>query len=326
MKIIFNSIILLIILLISTRELYANNYYAEVPLNSKWNFSIGDNHEWAKVNFDDADWDRIYVPSRWEDEGYEGYNGYAWYRKKINIPESFKNRTVYLELGYIDDVDEVFFNGEKIGQSGTFPPKFSSAYNSFRKYQVPANLIKINEVNVIAVRTFDSQLEGGIVRGNVRLVADKIAIIPDISLNGYWHFNLGSELKMGNDKIMVPGAWENFGYNDYNGFAVYSRIVNIPDPLAKTKLIFMAGRIDDDDQLFINGQLIGSTGDVNRKNNTDMHREFRNYFIPDGVIKPGNNLVYIRVVDRSGEGGILEGNIGFISQENFIKFWKMKRK
>ena len=302
------------------------NYYEEIKLNGKWKFSIGDDLKWAEPGLDDSDWDAIYAPSMWEEEGYQGYNGYAWYRLKLVVPESFKGRNIYLELGYIDDVDEVFLNGTKIGQTGSFPPNYSSAYNSFRKYQVPVDLIEFGGKNVIAVRVYDSHVEGGIVRGNLRLAAGDIAILPDLSLNGIWNFNIGREMKNNTDEIMVPGSWENNGYYNYDGYAVYSKIVDVPAALAHKKLIFLAGRIDDDDQLYINDQFIGETGDYNGDHNTDRFREFRNYFIPDGIVKPGKNLIVIKVVDRRGEGGIIEGNIGFISQDNFIKYWRMKRR
>ena len=318
--------LLLFVVFLVTATFASGNYTEEIRLNGKWKFSIGDDLQWAQPGLDDADWDVIYAPSRWEEEGFQGYNGYAWYRLKIVVPENFKNRNIYLELGYIDDVDEVFFNGQKIGQTGTFPPNFSSAYNSFRKYQVPSNLIRFDKPNVIAVRVYDSQLEGGIVRGNLKLAAGDIAIVPDLSLNGTWNFNIGREVKQNAGTIIVPGAWENNGYNNFDGYAVYSKMVDIPANLADKKLIFLAGRIDDDDQFYINGQLIGETGDYNGSRNSDRYRDFRNYFIPDGVVKPGKNLLVIKVIDRGGEGGIIEGNIGFITQDNFIRYWRMKRR
>jgi len=295
-----------------------------INLQGKWNFAIGDNMEWSKPHFNDSNWEKIKVPARWEEEGYQGYNGFAWYRISVVVPEDFKNRIVYLELGYIDDVDEIYFNGEKIGQTGSFPPQFSTAYNAFRKYVVPNSLLKLNKENSIAVRTYDAQLEGGIVRGNVRLMAGELAIQPNIDLSGTWNFSLG--LNPGKTApIVVPGQWENQGYSNYDGFAVYSRTVEIAASLAKQKLIFLAGRIDDDDEFFINGKFIAGTGDINRRNNTNMHLEKRNYFIPDGIIKPGKNLFELKIIDRSGEGGILEGPVGIITQDNFIRYWQSKR-
>ncbi|MCF8362324.1 MAG: glycoside hydrolase [Prolixibacteraceae bacterium] len=304
---------------------YGNEYHYELSLQGNWKFSIGDNHEWSQRLYNDDTWSEIKVPARWEDEGYRGYDGFAWYRKYVRVPSVFKDRNVYLELGYVDDVDEVYFNGEKIGQTGTFPPDYETAYNSFRKYVVPHYLINIYGENTIAVRTYDAQLEGGIVRGEVRLVAGDIAVIPEISLNGYWNFELGRTAG-DSHKIMVPGEWENQGFFNYDGYAVYSKTVNIPEELANKKLIFLAGRIDDDDRFYINGELIAQTGNYDGGANAEMYTEFRNYFIPENVIQPGENTVTIKVYDRMGEGGILEGNVGFITQEKFIEYWNMKRK
>jgi hypothetical protein len=320
-KYILSSFVLIVLI---NFQSFANDYQFELSLKGQWKFSIGDNKDWAQPQFNDNGWDNIRVPARWEDEGYRGYNGFAWYRKAIRIPSAFKNRSVYLELGYVDDVDEVYFNGEKIGQTGTFPPNYETAYNAFRKYLIPFNLINMNGDNIIAVRTYDAQLEGGIVRGEVRLVAGDIAIIPEISMNGYWDFELGKQ-PGSSYRIMVPGEWENLGFFNYDGYAVYSKTVDISAEMAGKKLIFLAGRIDDDDQFFINGVKIAQTGDYTGATNPLMYNEFRNYFIPENVVKPGKNTVVIKVYDRMGEGGIVEGNLGFISQEKFIEYWQMKR-
>lgn len=320
-----NKLWIIAVLVCLTTTLKAEYSRYEIDLEGRWRFSIGDDENWAKPGYDDSDWDLIRVPARWEEQGFNGYNGYAWYRKTISIPQSFDDREVYLELGYVDDVDEVFFNGKKIGQTGSFPPYYSTAYNSFRKYVVPLSLINLDGENCIAVRIYDSQLEGGIVRGDVKLVAGEIAIQPDINMTGEWGFSTGLSGKV-NTTIIVPGAWENQGFYNYDGFATYTKTIEVPASMTKQKLIFMAGRIDDDDEFYLNGVLVGRTGDLNRRNNTDMHKEFRNYFIPDGLVKPGKNLFVIKVIDRGGEGGIIEGNVGLITQDHFIKYWRLKRR
>lgn len=313
-----------LILLFWVTMLFAQYNRNEINLQGAWAFSIGDNPDWAKTSYNDASWEKIRVPARWEEEGYQGYNGFAWYRNSVVIPDNFINRVITLELGYIDDVDEVYLNGEKIGQTGSFPPYYSTAYNSFRKYIIPNAMVNYNGKNTLAVRVYDSQLEGGIVRGNVRLVAGDVVIQPDIDMSGSWNFSLGQ--RSGSEaKLLVPGQWENQGYFNYDGFAVYSRTVELTTAMAKQKLIFLAGRIDDDDEFYVNNVLVAGTGDLKRQNNTDMHLEKRNYFIPEGLLKPGKNLLEIKVIDRGGEGGILEGPVGLITQENFIKYWQSAR-
>lgn len=316
------QIIAVIIALFTAKVSQSSNN--DIDLRGNWKFSIGDNQEWASPAFNDNDWELMKVPARWEEQGYQGYNGYAWYRTSCFIPNNFDERIVYLELGYIDDVDELYFNGVKVGQSGSFPPNFETAYNAFRKYIIPSKLIKIGDKNHIAVRTYDVQLEGGIVRGNVQLVAGDITVHPDIDMSGIWNFETN---KFGDDgeTILVPGKWENQGYFDYNGIVSYTREFSISSEMLKNRYIFMAGRIDDDDMFYVNGVFVAQTGDFNNRHNTNMHTEYRNYFIPDGLLKEGKNIIEIKVIDRGGEGGILEGAIGLITQDRFIEYWNRKR-
>ena len=125
-----------------------------VSLSGNWKFSIGDDSRWSDPTYDDSGWDQITVPGQWEDQGYNDYNGYAWYRRSFRIKEIPSNTTIYILLGRIDDVDIVYLNGRKIGSSGKFPPDFKTAYDRDRRYIIPADLLKENamhfsDINVI---------------------------------------------------------------------------------------------------------------------------------------------------------------------------------
>jgi cephalosporin-C deacetylase len=140
-----------------------------LPLNDGWRMKTGDNPAWAGADFDDSTWDTINVGVNWERAGYTDYNGYAWYRITIPIPENFKQSKpsgfLSLLLGYIDDVDVTYFNGEKIGSTGTMPPEYTTAYAILRKYRIPINLVRWDKANVIAVRIYDGDGDGGIYDG-----------------------------------------------------------------------------------------------------------------------------------------------------------------
>ncbi len=317
-----------ILMVLASRTLAVEFIPEEISLRGMWKFRIGDRTEWASPTYNDRDWDDIRVPARWEDAGYQGYDGFAWYRTTIKIPAELKNQTLVLQLGYIDDADEVYINGKKIGQSGSFPPHYESAYNALRKYQVPNEVINFGTENTIAVRVYDSQLSGGIVSGDIKLFTSGEIAPFDINLSGEWQFNKGRQYTAGaTTSIMVPGQWENQGFYNYDGYAVYSRIVRLPKSLAGKRLVLVAGRIDDTDQVAINGQVIGQTGNFNSRNGRTMYAEFRNYFIAPDVLKTDqDNLIEIRVLDTGGEGGILEGPVGIISQDQFRKYWKNKRR
>ena len=90
--------------------------YGELPLKGTWLFKLGDNSTWSKVEYNDSSWYSIEVPSFWEDQEYEGYDGYAWYRYHFSLDSSvIEQDSLIIVLGRIDDVDETFLNGEKIG-------------------------------------------------------------------------------------------------------------------------------------------------------------------------------------------------------------------
>lgn len=300
----------------------------EIGLNGYWKFRIGDQEQWASPGYDDSGWEQIRVPARWEDAGYPGYDGFAWYRTSVVVPAEMKDQTLVLQLGYIDDTDEVFVNGNKIGQSGAFPPRYVTAFNALRAYHIPNGLLNFGGKNLIAVRVYDSHLEGGIVAGDLKIFTDRSVPPFDINLAGEWTFNKGQQYEPAETvSIYVPGAWENQGFYRYDGYAVYTRKVKIPAALVNQRLVLMAGRIDDLDQLYINGKFAGQTGDFFSPHPGTMYRELRNYFIPPGLFNSGEeNMIEIRVRDTGGEGGIIEGPIGIITQDKFRQFWKSKSK
>ena len=308
-----------------------------LDLNGKWRFSIGDNSEWSGVSFNDKNWSEINVPGSWEEQGYYGYDGIAWYRKTIQIPSDAKDQTLYLELGFIDDVDEVFVNGVKIGSTGSFPPHYKTAYNAHRLYLIPKQVLDMNSGNTIAVRVFDEHLEGGIISGTIRLMKDKNPIKFDIDLQGYWKFRTSDNIEWSNlsdysdwKDIYVPGLWENQGFRDYDGYAWYVIQITPNKDITSEKLVLVLGKIDDIDQLYINGEFIASTGEF-LGNTSSMHpsveyRAFRGYYLPKNIFKPNvKNTIAVRVYDSGIDGGIYEGPVGIITQEKYIQYWRSRK-
>jgi sialate O-acetylesterase len=321
------------------------NYKDFINLEGDWKFSIGDDMNWASVDFDDSDWEEIHVPSSWEEQGFQGYNGYAWYRKSFEIPKELQDRNFILNAGFIDDIDQTFVNGKLVGLSGGSPPQFVTAYNAHREYYVSKEILKAG-TNIIAVRVYDAMLEGGITRGYVGFSPAKSDVLMisnielDINLSGSWKFKTGDNLNWINSKyddsewreIFVPAFWEIQGYRNYNGFAWYKKSFTLPEKFANSKMVLLLGKIDDIDQAYINGTIVGSIGDWNfdvvpsNFNQNSEWETLRGYYIPVYVLKPGAvNTISVRVYDGYLDGGIYQGPVGLITQEKYVEFWNYKK-
>jgi len=303
----------------------------DVKLDGTWAFAIGDRPEWSSLSYDDRTWESIQVPGSWESQGFEGYNGRAWYRKRLALPDYLQGQNISLHLGKIDDVDEVFVNGELVGSTGQFPPNYRTAYGEERVYKIPSTLTRAGEL-LIAVRVFDSESDGGILHGPIGLRINASQMV-DIPLDGVWRFSVDSDNKKRKYpsgefnwvNMKVPGKWEEQGFRGYNGMAWYQRNVEVPGYLADQEMVLFLGKIDDIDRAWINGVKVGQTGSVQAwagNINGQEWQQIRAYAIPEGVLRPGQNEITIQVYDATGDGGIFEGPVGLIRQSGLTRMLK----
>ena len=330
--------ILVVLLLIVCNDVYSQELKKVTNLQGEWKFSIGDNSEWSSKGFNDQEWDKIQVPGSWEGQGFHGYNGYAWYRTYFSIEDNFSTMPLYLNLGYIDDVDEVFINGHLIGKTGSFPNNYATAYDAKRFYRIPKNILNVNGENSIAVRVYDEGGEGGIIHGDIAIVIDYDAIPVDYDLQGTWKFKTGDCKIVKNvewnfsdwGEIVVPGIWENQGYKSYDGIASYAIEFNLSNEFDGERMVLVLGKIDDLDQVYLNGKLIGQSGDFNKNtlyNNSEFHQQLRGYYLPiEALNNNGKNILIVKVLDAGGLGGLYKGSVGLITQTHYINYWRARRK
>ncbi len=155
--------------------LYCNSIFAQQLNFTEARFITGDDMNWATAGFDDAGWKTIRLNENWENQGYDGYNGYAWYRIHFRLPSSLKKNAVLQDaldffLAKIDDADITYLNGTEIGRHGVMPEKgaaYETKWNLDRHYTVKANssLLHWDGDNVIAVRVYDDNGGGGMFGG-----------------------------------------------------------------------------------------------------------------------------------------------------------------
>lgn len=153
------KILLFFLLLFGALQLYSSepllisNKYP-VSLNNRSVFKIikDDNSTYKNIDYDDSSWDSITLPHK-----SEGYNftrnedQIYWYRLTVQFPENIPEKSIGVSLGKISDIDETYFNGVLIGSSGSFQ-KNEHACNKYRIYEIPSNLIRLGEKNVIAIK------------------------------------------------------------------------------------------------------------------------------------------------------------------------------
>lgn len=304
----------------------------EVDLTGQWRLEIGDESRWAERKYDDSEWERIRVPSTWENQGFPGYDGYAWYRTRFHMPKSSEGREIVLKLGRVDDVDVTYVNGCLVGGKGGFPPEYETAWDQKRVYELPTECLRYGRENTLAVRVYDAHGGGGIYRGPVGVYSRVDRVRFEIDLAGQWRFSTGDDSLWSTvdydasqwRTVRVPAFWEKQGFHDYDGPAWYRKTVEIPRGSRDEKLVLMLGKIDDFDRVYFNGTYVGGMGPgtgCKGQKCKDCYARRRAYFLPPELIRPGKeNTIAVRVVDHGGPGGIYKGPVGIVSREEYLRF------
>jgi len=138
---------------------------------------VGGAARWADPALDDHSWAGIRVPAYWEDDGYPGLDGVAWYRTEFTLDSADVARRLTLSVAAIDDDDITWLNGVEIGRT--------NGYNVERRYRVPEAAHRVGR-NVLAIRVADGGGGGGI-NGAVSLA---FADGARRSLEGRWRFKV----------------------------------------------------------------------------------------------------------------------------------------
>ncbi len=124
-------------------------------IDGTWRISLQDSMAFAAPDYNDSSWDTVRLPGSMIGYALErtgSIEGTLWIRKTIAIDANSPRDDMGLVLGRIGNADEAYFNGEKIGSTGRFPPREFSMWNHPRYYVVPKSAIRFGGGNVIAVR------------------------------------------------------------------------------------------------------------------------------------------------------------------------------
>ncbi|HLP08408.1 MAG TPA: sialate O-acetylesterase [Opitutaceae bacterium] len=98
--------------------------------------------------------------------------------------------------------------------------------------------------------------------------------------------------------MRLPAYWEKAGLPDFDGVVWYRREVDVPAEWSGHEAELHLGAVDDIDATWVNGRFIGSGSEWLTP---------RVYHLPAGTLKPGHNVVAVRVLDTGGGGGMWGG-------------------
>lgn len=132
--------------------------------------------DWADPALDDRAWPSLRVPQAWEEQGLDGFDGHVWMRKEVALTADQARQTSHLQLGTIDDCDETWVNGHRVGGV--------CAWDASRSYALAPGVL-VPGRNVIAVRVTDEGGGGGFY-GDKSAVRLQLVDGTSLSLAGPW--------------------------------------------------------------------------------------------------------------------------------------------
>jgi hypothetical protein len=118
---------------------------SSAELAGPWKFHTGDDPAWARMDYDDSSWGTMdlsppegtadtslgisgYIPG-WTARGYPHHSGFAWYRLKVDVNGAERRLALKMPAS-ADDAYQVFVNGTRIGEFGSFSEHKVAAYSS----------------------------------------------------------------------------------------------------------------------------------------------------------------------------------------------------
>lgn len=158
-----------------------------------------------------------------------------------------------------------------------------------------------------------------------------------IDLMGNWKFIKEdlSEPIQGEDPNLDDSGWRTVqpglgwwsdgfgGYMDlgsYLGGAWYRRSFHVPSEFPAEQLTLLVGKIDDADEVYINGHLVGATGMQDGEFIESFWAQLREYSLDPAVLNyGGENTIAIRMYNSNGGGGLYSGPIGIYTKEALRK-------
>lgn len=166
--------------------------------------------------------------------------------------------------------------------------EFSDAYAELQKFKNDDLIQQIQQEDQERIGNWYSELN----QKDEGLRADPKWSQPNVDDSGW-------------EQINLPGYWsEETPLGDQNGVVWFRKEIDVPERMTGKPARLWMGRIVDQDSVFVNGQLVGTTG---------YQYPPRRYHLDSNVLKEGKNEIAIRVINSSGSGGFVPDKPYYLS-------------
>jgi sialate O-acetylesterase len=96
--------------------------------------------------------------------------------------------------------------------------------------------------------------------------------------------------------MALPGFWKDQSIGNVNGVVWFRKEIHVPEAMVGKAAKLMMGRIVDQDFVYVNGEMVGTTS---------YQYPPRRYDIKPGILKAGKNTIAVRVINNIGSGGFV---------------------
>ena len=156
--------------------------------------------QWIDPSFNDGEWRQMNLPNLWEGQELNEFDGVVWFRKEFELSASDLSGEGMLNLAMIDDNDDTYVNGKKVGST--------HQYNEPRKYKVEKDILKEGK-NIVVVRVDDTGGGGGIY-GDPSTMNLQVGS-RTIPLAGHWRYRIESVSK--GSQSVGPNSYPTLLFN-----------------------------------------------------------------------------------------------------------------
>ena len=159
-----------------------------IPINTSWKFTSKPVADVFLADYEDSNWEDVNIPHCYNatdpyDDNNDYYRGITWYRKKLKLNSSYKNKKIYVVFDGVNQIADVYANGAFAGRHKGGYTAFTIDITPFVKTDGSDNVLAVQVNNApdmfIAPLDVGYTIYGGIYRNVHLLITDSVHFSMD---------------------------------------------------------------------------------------------------------------------------------------------------